>query len=56
VTLDQRLALEGGQRLSAFVRTFAPHANNVTATGVAEALDRRRVRSEVCFKPFSVRG
>jgi len=36
MTLDQRLALKGGQRLAAFVPTFAPHAQNVAAIGVTE--------------------
>ena len=54
VTLDQRFALEGGQRLTVLIRACAPHANDRTAIGVSEAFDRRRVLAEMCFKPLQV--
>jgi hypothetical protein len=38
------------------VRTFSPHANNVTATGVAEALTRCRMPAEVRFKTLEFSG
>jgi hypothetical protein len=46
---DQRFALEAGQRLAAFICTFAPHANDVAVIGATEALYRRRVLAKVCF-------
>jgi hypothetical protein len=54
VTLDQRFALEGGQRFTVLIRACAPHANDRTAIGVSEAFDRRNVLAEMCFKPLQV--
>jgi hypothetical protein len=52
MTLDQRLALERGQRFAALVRAVVPHAQHVAAIGVAEALDDRYVLTEMRFKPL----
>jgi hypothetical protein len=56
MALNERLALECTQRLAALVPIVAPHAKDVAASGVAEALNQRGVLAEVRFKPLPFGG